>query len=402
MAGLLLAGCRPPATSAERREEVRFRPDPTAASAEAAWLLDRVPGATWDRGLAHAVRLLTAAATDRGARLTPAAMADARSAAGYPGNARFARELTGGAWPERLARELEIAALSRPQPVDVALARRTYGDDTTLWIGAIAHRPALLDPIPRDLDLDEMVPVAIEVLDPGGGDVLGRVPQPVLFVAPPAGPVIAHELSTERALWVDDFHLPGTYRLEVVARSDRDTQVVLWWTHHVEGSPAPPVTLPRAVDGPRDPIGATDALYGAVNDLRREAGLRPLERFLPFESLAREHAAWMAAHATVAHRIEGVTGGVAARAAASWHPRARHREDLAAAATWQDALDMVSLSPGHLRNLLCESCSHLSVGVALEPVIARPPRLFVVLEVLEFPEGVPRRSRVEGRVTPDG
>ena len=72
------------------------------------------------------------------------------------------------------------------------------------------------------------------------------------------------------------------------------------------------------------------------------------------------------------------------------HPGARHHEDVAAAATADAALALVADSPGHLRNLLCEACTHASIGVALEPVLDRPPRLFVTWELLEFPQAPPQ------------
>ena len=53
-------------------------------------------------------------------------------------------------------------------------------------------------------------------------------------------------------------------------------------------------------------------------------------------------------------------------------------------------MDITRLSPGHLANLLCEECTHASIGVALEPVTDRTPRLFVVWELLRFPEGPPQ------------
>ena len=46
-------------------------------------------------------------------------------------------------------------------------------------------------------------------------------------------------------------------------------------------------------------------------------------------------------------------------------------------------------SPAHLAALLCASCTHATIGVALEPVVDRPPRLFVTWELLEFPRGEP-------------
>jgi len=398
LAALVLAACKPPTPTAERRFEVRFRPDPVAASPEAQWLLDRLPDATWDKGLARAVFHLTSAATDRSARLTPSAMARATALAGYPGHARFARELTGGGWPERLVAQLQDVVNRTPQPVDVALARRVHGDGTTLWIAGIAQRPVLVDPIPRDLDLDELLPVQLEVLAPTSTDPMSRIPDPILFIAPPHGPVQSYPLDATRARWVDAFHEPGVWRLEVVAQGERDTQVVLLWTQFVEVDPEPVGVLPRASTDVQDPMVAATSLREAVNALRSDAGLRPLSRFEPFEPLAREHAAWMASSGRVAHTLPGVTQGVAARAAAAFHPRARHRQDLAAAPTWEEALDIVTLSPGHKRNLLCESCTHLSVGVALEPVVDRPPRLFVVWEVLEFPQGEPMRGRSDGRM----
>ena len=98
----------------------------------------------------------------------------------------------------------------------------------------------------------------------------------------------------------------------------------------------------------------------------------------------------MAATGVVGHRIAGHTDGVPARAHRTAHPRARHHENVAAAASAEAALALVADSPGHLRNLLCEHCSHASIGVALEPVLDRPPRLFVTWELLEFPQGPPQ------------
>jgi hypothetical protein len=63
---------------------------------------------------------------------------------------------------------------------------------------------------------------------------------------------------------------------------------------------------------------------------------------------------------------------------------------VAVATSAEDALSLVMDSPGHLRNLLCESCTHASIGVALEPVLERRPRIFVTWELLAFPDGAPR------------
>ena len=52
-----------------------------------------------------------------------------------------------------------------------------------------------------------------------------------------------------------------------------------------------------------------------------------------------------------------------------------------------EAWERLNDSPAHRMNLLCRECSHSAIGLAVEPVA--PPRVFVVWELLEFPEGIP-------------
>ena len=376
--------CKPPATSAERLPEVRFTPVQASETEAHGWLLERVPGASLDRGLDQATRLLAAMAADPTARITPNAAANALGAAGYPGHASFAKQLNAGGWPEELAEQLADVALSRSQPIDVSLARRDYGDGTTLWFAGYAFRPAFVDPMPRDLALDATLPMRVEL----GEGAVGR--EAVLFVSAPNAPAKAFEVALERYQYVDVFHVPGTYRLEVVSSTDSESQVALVWTVYVDEDAPDPTPLPRGELRAPDPLGDTEDLYGALDRLRAEAGLHALERFELYEPLAREHSAFMAHTGVVDHVIPGVTEGVAARARARFHPKAKHHEDLAAASTWEDALALVELSPGHLRNLHCETCTHVSIGTALEPTTARSPLLYVTWELLEFPQGTPR------------
>lgn len=364
---------------------MQFRQDPQPASEEAGWLLSRVPGASWDAGLARATNTLAMAAIDRGSRLTPRATAAALAESGYPGHAIFLREYNGGAMPSFLAEQLAQVALSRDQPVDVSLSRRDYGDDTTLWLAGIAHRPVTLDPVPRDLALDQALPIQVNLPEGFPADEIA------LFVAPPDAPVERHLLNDGVALWLDSFHIPGAYRLEVVTSTEDSAQVVLLWSHFVDQPPPTLAPLPRAEPEAPDVDASTEALYQALAELRYKAGLPPLTRFPLFEPLAREHAALMAANNVVDHSIDGVTPGVAVRARSQFHPKALHREDVAAAASWQEAMDLLTLSPGHLQNLLCTDCTHATIGAALEPVIAdRTPRLFVAWELLQFPNGEPK------------
>ena len=138
-----------------------------------------------------------------------------------------------------------------------------------------------------------------------------------------------------------------------------------------------------------NPYEAEEWLYQQVNILRRKRGLKPLQRFVLFEPLAREHSAWMANTGIVNHTIPGVTAGVSTHAARLAHPRAYHYENVVAASSKEEALQMTIDSPGHFRVLLCKTCTHLSIGAALEPKLTGQPRVFVTWEVMEFPQGEP-------------
>lgn len=381
---LLLLGCaRPPETLASRAarpSEVRYRPaDPP--DADAAWLVSALPGARWDAGLAAAAAELLAGSTDRTAALRPSAtlLADAR--AGFPGQARFLRSLTGGARPEHAIDEI-VAATPDPRGLDVGLAVRRYGDGVASWILAYAPHRVEMDPVPRDLPLDAPLSLRVDLPEGARGT-------PLLYLAPPDGPVERVALTSGVARYLDRFHAPGQYRLSVTLNQGEDLDVALLFSVFVDGPPPPAERLgPRATSAP-DPVAAEGWLLTQVNQVRAQHGLRPVSHFAAFDGVAREHAALMASAGRVAHTLPGVTEGVAARAEAQFHPRAEHHEAVVAAADAEDALSLLTGSPAHLAVLLCERCTQISVGAALEPVLDRPPRLFATLELLAFPNGPP-------------
>lgn len=386
MSLLLLLACagKSPAEApaATPSAQVRARPQPDADSPT----LQRIPGAQQDGGMDRSVMALVGAARDPGVRLPTAQTLQARAQAGYPCPATYLRELTGdGAQPERLLAELEKAALSESAPVDLALASRDFSDSGTLWIAGICPVLALLDPIPRDIGVGDPVPVSVEL-------AAGQDWELQLFVDPPVGPVTQQPLSENVASWYTRTEHPGEYRFEVVGSRPRESRVLLLWSVFVDQEPAALDSLPRAQVQAPDPMAATEALYRELNRIRQEAGLAPVTPFPAFEPLAREQAATLAYRGVVAHSLSGLPT-LAERAEAGFHPRALHYENVAAAPTWQEASDLVALSPGHAMNLLCERCTHASIGVALEPVTDRVPRLFVVWELLEFPDGEPVEIR---------
>jgi hypothetical protein len=312
---------RAPASLAERPAQVRYRHGEPNSEA-GVWLLERIEGARWDPALLAAARELSAGAADPGARLTPEAVRIATGRAGFPGDARFARLYNGGAHPEALLHDAMAAQGDAPS-LDVALASRRYADGTVLWIMGVAPHWGEVDPYPRDLALDDSLALQVDV--PGARELQ-------LIVAPPHGLVQRMGISSGVARWVDLFHLPGEYRLEVVDVGRDRSRVVFDMAVFVEHEVSSGV---------------------------------------------------------LAHVIPGVTPGVGARAWDEFHPRAQHYEDLAAAYSPEEALALVWASPGHRNNLLCEHCTHASIGVALEPSVSSPPRLFVTWELLAFPEGTP-------------
>ncbi|MEC8422521.1 MAG: CAP domain-containing protein, partial [Myxococcota bacterium] len=366
-------------TGAHRDPEVRYRPGSPGTEA-GALLVRSVPGASWDRGLQSAAEALLGTAVGPRVRLDTRTTSGIAARAGYPGQVRFATRLNGGAFPADAVDS--ISADARGRTVDVALARRTWSDGMSLWVFAWAPRLLGLNPLPRDVGLDGSVPVTVHG---GSGEELR------LFVAPPDAPVAEVSLTPAVTRWVDRFHTPGEYRLEVVRRSGQQSEVALLFSIFVDDPPAPAGVGGATPPATPHPVEAERALVLAVNELRRKHGLPRVEVFEMFVPFAREHAALMAASGVVAHRIPGVTPGVPTKAAEYAHPRALHYENVAVAATAEETLARVVDSPGHLRNLLCETCTHVAIGASLEPVLDRQPRLFVTYELLAFPQGPPRK-----------
>ena len=390
LALVLALGCAPPPTpppealrlaarvGTARAPEVRYRPGAPGTEA-GSLLVQAVPGATWDRGLQATAEALLGTAVGPRVRLDTGTTSGVAARAGYPGQVRFASRLNGGAFPADAVEPIVRDAAGRI--VDVALARRTWSDGMTLWVVAWSPRVLGLNPIPRDVPLDGSVPITVQG---GAGEELR------LFLAPPDAPVEEVSLTPAVTRWVDRFHTPGEYRLEVVQRSGQRSEVALLFSLFVDTEPPPPVVGAPAPSPPPNPAEAELALMEAVNGLRQDHGLPRVEPFPLFLPFAREHAALMAASGVVAHQIEGVTPGVPTRAAAFAHPRALHHENVAVAATAAETLARVVDSPGHLRNLLCDTCTHAAIGAALEPVLDRAPRIFVTYELLAFPQGPPR------------
>lgn len=393
---LLLVGCaggvrqEPPrpldsvATRAAGIPEVRFRPVFEAPPGVEGQLVAGIPGGQWDQGLAAACQELLALHIERGSRIDAATASLVAARAGYPGQVRFVRALSGGSLPESLIAEL-AAAVAPGLGVDLGMASRRFEDGSAMWVVAWSQQLARLDPIPRDIALDAPLPVRIELLDPQLKDAELR-----LFLAPPLGKVEEISLTEGVSRWVDRFHTPGEHRLEVVATRDNQSQVALLFSVFVD-QPAPsPAPLGMPSSSVEHPIEAEARLLAELNQLRLRHGLGPVSSWPLFEPLVREHSALMASVGRAVHELPGRFESVGTRARSYAFPFAFHHQAVATAPTSGEAMGLVMDSPAHLRTLLCEACTHATIGVALEPVLDRAPRLFVTWELLEFPKGPPK------------
>ncbi|HCH62523.1 MAG TPA: hypothetical protein DFR83_06960 [Deltaproteobacteria bacterium] len=358
--------------------EVRFRPRDAPDGIDA-HLVSYIPDGQWDAGLDQATHLILKALVDERARITTPSVSASTAQAGFPGQARFLRRLNGGAFPNDLVER--ILRDGNGRKIDLGVASRTFSDGRVLWVVGWAPHLADLDPLPRDLQLDDNLPIRVISDHPGPFR---------LFVTPPDGPVQEHAISAEASRWVDVFHAPGAYRIEVVGDRNGRSDVLLLFTVFVDTEPE---RVPMLAWHPREapnPTRAERLLFEALNEARLAHGLQPVASFDLFRPLAREHAAYMASAGRLGHILPGLTSGVPNNATKVAHPQAQFYENVAVAITADDAHALVEDSPGHFRNLLCEPCTHATVGVALEPVLDRPPRLFVAWELMWFPNGEPQ------------
>ncbi len=342
----------PPRTPAA---QVRFRPADALPTLGA--------DARIDRGLRAAAEELAAGALTPEARLAPGPVRIALARAGYPGDARFVRVVGDRELPEAL-----LAGLPRNIPLDLGWAWRDLPDGRRWWVLGWAPRPVQMDPVPRNLPLDGAFALRVAGLKQGR-----------LLVASPHGTVSELGITDARARWVARFTEPGEHRVEVV---DGDRVALLFSVFVEQEAPAP-----RSLPGPASPERpeAAEAWLGqALDQARDSAGLPRLQPWTDFVPHARAHASCLVSAGVLAHATPACPG-VASLARATHHPAARHHEDVAAGETAPEAWERILASPGHLKNLLCSSCTHAAIGVASDS-----QRVFATLELLEFPAGAPR------------
>lgn len=341
----------------ERPAEVRLRPEEMPGLAANLHL---------DAGLRAAAEELVSDSTREDARLVPSAVRLALGRAGYPRDAHF---LHARSADTAIPRSL-LDAIPASVPVELGWASRPARDGGYIWVVGWAPTAGTIDPLPRDVTLDRGLPLRVD----GIADAR-------LFVGSPDGRAQELSITSGQTRWVDVFHVPGEYRLEVV---DGD-RVAFLFSVYADASVGPALPLPGAAPSVA-PVQQAAELAARVNALRAETGLRALTNFQLFEPITRAQAACLASVGEVGHKSARCPG-VPAMAEHDFHPRAKHHEDVVAADTAEEAWERLYDSPGHRMNLLCAACTHMVVGAAAEATV--PARVFAVLEVMEFPEGAP-------------
>ena len=384
---LFLFSCKPPQVYKQPEPDIRYRIvdgyyyKEYVHSTEELWVQEHFSKGFVDLGLKKAAEELLASLRKPTLFLTQSAVQLATTRNGYPGQARFAKILNTGNFPDEIIDMIDKDVQGRP--FHYTIVRRTYGTGMNLWLVGWAPQIIYVDPVKRDISLDGSIGLRIS----------GNSNQSTLLLTNPEQDVEVMPLLPEAYRILRKFSIPGAYRFEVITEnpSQNIQEVALLFSVYVDEKPPPPERLLSRNKEVQNPFEAEDWMLEQLNTLRMQKGLQPLQDFKLFVPLARSHSAWMAAEGVIAHHISGVTKGVDYHAEMLAHPRARHYENVAAAYTVQEAWHLAINSPGHLQVFLCNTCTHVSIGASVEPVIDGQPRLFFTWEVLEFPQGEPKK-----------
>ena len=202
--------------------QVRYRPSEPSRP-EVQQLIQKVPNTRWDRGLQSATDALRSVLVSPISPITIEASRVATDRAGYPGQVRFAKLLNGGAFPDNLLTELKRDA--RQFDVDVAIARRDFGDGGTLWLLAWSPRLVSLEPLPRDLSIDSALPFMWSSV---------RSKKRCSISLRPVSQSEPSSCWAMRTALLKEFYVPGVHRLEVVTEGPKGAQVALLFSVYVD------------------------------------------------------------------------------------------------------------------------------------------------------------------------
>jgi uncharacterized protein YkwD len=230
-----------------------------------------------------------------------------------------------------------------------------HDDEMTIVVVALATR-VLLEPVPARLD-------------PGGdlhlrGQTERNVSRLEILVAPPQGPVASLFDEAEQAFDVTHrLDQRGTYEVELLG--------------HVNGSPTVLALFSVAVGSgevasreppPGHTAGESEARHRVlelINAARQQAALPPLSPHDVLTETAQGHAAAMKEQNFFGHR-NPAGQGPADRVAAQGLHSPLVLENLAFAATAEEAFASLRDSPAHWRAMMHPETNHAGIGVTLD------------------------------------
>lgn len=154
---------------------------------------------------------------------------------------------------------------------------------------------------------------------------------------------------------------PGTYLLEVVARSERGPEVIAMLPIHSSGAELGPTQPCREADADLDGTPEAQLIF-LINRDRKRLGLRPLELSEALGQSAQRHATEMARTGFAAHVLPG-GHPPASRLAHFDVATERFHENVAMATSVVQAHTDLWASPSHRQALLDPKVNRIGVGV---------------------------------------
>ncbi len=256
---------------------------------------------------------------------------------------------------DRLPAHLGHLDRTKP-PTAYGLATFVKGGNLTTTL-LLAHRAVQLrQPLPRQSEVGGYVTVE--------GDLLRGYFRPRILVSPPNGgrirerPAWTAERNVDATLDFDEG--PGVYGVEVVADSQYGP-VVLNNAEIYVGVPVPELPVSH-LDPGVGPGPADLALLRIINEQRAANGVPVLRLWPELAAVAQDYAVELDAAHVLVHAT-AASGNLTTRLQTRGLRFTQAAENLADAGSPRQALAAFLASPGHKRNLLDPTWTHVGIGV---------------------------------------
>lgn len=262
------------------------------------------------------------------------------------------------------------------------LAVATKGEVTAIVV-LLADRRIELQRFPRAFAKPPKVPLEL------CGRLLFPLTSATAFVTRPNGAVESAPVTMRGEQHCAQFSLPslGRHVVELLGRGDRGPQVAALFFVQV-GPPDAPESIARLKE-PATPQAAAKAVAGRINELRRAHGSQPLQRDPELDTVAQRYAERLATENFFAH-VSPDGQDLKGRLSAAGYGWTAAGENLGLASGPLAAHFSIEHSPGHRKNLLDPSYTHLGLGLA-----RNGQNQLLLVEVLATPTPASKLGPVE-------